>query len=148
MPIYRSALFILLASLILSPISNAKEKSKDKGPRLEKQSAPDCRALTDQCAICSDGKMRASATKKGDKEAAELQLTPYICATKGKSQLKKIRAKKIAANIKDCKVLSDFCAVCKDDSFVFTNDGSKITSDLYECATTPRTHTGENHSSN
>ena len=46
MPKSRSSLFILFVLLIVSPISNAKEKSKDKGPRLEKASAPDCRALS------------------------------------------------------------------------------------------------------
>jgi len=106
-----------------------KKHKRNMVPR--KKVFPRCKQLSKNCSICNDGIMRTPlvALKKDFK--SNLKISAYACAT-GKS--KSIKNK--------CKILSDFCKICSDGSFKFTMDDSKITSDLYECATNPRTKIG------
>ncbi|MBI3555970.1 MAG: hypothetical protein HY074_06890 [Deltaproteobacteria bacterium] len=106
--------------------------------------SPKCKALTDRCSVCSDGKLRRPA--RGKVPGTELALTAYECATKGKQVF---RVKGIDKAVvfhfgtnQHCKVMSDFCAVCADGTYVFTGEKIKIQSDLYECATAPRVKLG------
>lgn len=99
-----------------------------------KKLSPTCKEISIHCTVCSDSKLYVSGTK--NKELLKDQ-NPYSCAISGKS----LKDQADLKSKKSCMVLSDFCAVCPDGSFEFTKDRSKISSDLYECATAPRAET-------
>ena len=130
--------FLFLGVLVQESLAKGKNKhSPEYFLKKRKMKAPLCKGLSSKCAICSDGKMRAS-TRKGSKE---LRISSYACATRGTPLWngKRVPASKKGLFKNKCRVLSDFCAVCKDNSYIFVKNGIKIDTDLYACATSPRT---------
>jgi hypothetical protein len=97
-----------------------------------------CKDLNKTCAICPDKKKRDAKTKK-----KILTLSDFACAS---GQEKENTKSYLDATT--CLPLSDFCTVCADGKFRFIKSDNKykaleeISSDLYECATSPRTIQG------
>ena len=146
-------LFIFLWAGAFMQVSLAKKAKTSKQKwghfleKREKKAPPQCKSLSVGCAICSDGKMRVSTYKSSKVSSKKLKISPYACAHL-KAPLwngKRIPASKLkGAYTKGCRILSDFCAVCKDGSYLFTKTGAKIDIDLYACATSPRTRIYKN----
>ena len=140
-----AVLFIFLGTggfIQPSLAKKAKQKWEHFLQKRGKEKAPLCKKLSMGCAICSDGKMYVP-TRKGSKVTSKrLNVSPYVCAnSKGPVwNDKRIPASKLKEAYKNgCRILSDFCAVCKDNSYIFIKNGIKIDTDLYACATSPRT---------
>ena len=113
---------------------------------MKKKTKITCVALTDQCSVCSDLKYRKIQNMNTATTENALNITGFQCASMGKL---KYRPKKkassipgILAKLKKCKIVSDFCAICADGSYVFTKTAQKIESDTFECATSPRSKIG------
>lgn len=122
-----AALFVLLT--LCCSLSFASDK---KMPWEERQKAPPtCKKLTNLCSTCSDGVKRVPGSSKRAK------FSDYKCASGGESVLLVPKYRN-----KNCKAISDYCAVCKGNTFIFTKTGNRIESDLYACATSPKTIRG------
>ena len=125
---YHKIMAVVLLPILCCSLSFAGD---NKMPWERKKAVPTCKKLTNLCSICSDGVKRVPG---GNKIA---KFSDYQCAARGKAAF--FTAKKAKKN---CRTLSDYCAVCKGDKFIFTKTGNRIQSDLYACATSPRTTQG------
>lgn len=97
----------------------------------------ECKKISSVCQVCNDTTKRSlDATKK------ELQVSDYACAVGDMHFDKK---NKSFMSKDTCVNLSEFCSVCADQSFRYVKKEERhrplqvISSDLYECATDPRT---------
>jgi hypothetical protein len=122
-------LLLMLIFIFANP-TRAEEKSK--------KTEIVCIKISSSCFVCSDGSKRPSL--KSDKI---LEISDYACASGDRDWDKKKR--KSYLDKSTCVSLSAFCAVCADNEFRFVKKDNqlrpleKISSDLYECATAPRT---------
>ena len=129
--------------LAFSSIGYAKQPSIDKAraqyepltkaKHVEPKVVPLCKKVTDVCSVCSDCNLRDPASNK------VIQISPYACASKesAKAKFKFKNVEKMLLALKDCKAVSDHCAVCSDGRYAFTQDGTSINTSFYECANTP-----------
>ena len=119
----------LLIFLVVFTISiKAETPSEDK---------IECTKISKSCSICSDG------TKRDPKDQKKiLEMSDYACAKGDSSHDKKPRS---FMDKDTCINLSAFCSICADQKFRFVQKDDRyknlqeISSDLYECATEPRT---------
>jgi len=101
-----------------------------------------CLIVTSQCAVCDDGTLWApgALTKKGQKrKGAPLKLGSYACVNSGEMKLGKSDEMTTVVQGKKCMRLRPYCAVCEDDKFYSPKTQHELTTDLFECATHPRT---------
>ncbi len=127
-------LFLLFSSQALA---EKPESLKDMLQEMENVK-PTCKRLSEDCTICSDGVKRPPiGTAYGDDVSVDterkkvLLLGDYDCAANDE-----------AKKAKDgCRMLSDFCRICPNDRYFYKKTDHSIRTDLYECATKPRTYT-------
>jgi hypothetical protein len=142
---------ILLIIPLISFHAVAKDREKrDSGFLQQKKQKMKikCIAVTNRRAICSDLKCRSIKHMNNANKKNALNTTPFKCASQGKLKYSSSGRQeasslaKIALKLNTCKVVSDFCAICPNGKYLFTKTGEEISSDPYECITSPRTQHG------
>jgi hypothetical protein len=93
--------------------------------------------LNARCSVYSNGQ-KVRAGFEAQENVKLLEISDFECAALG---LRENERQKVLMS-KGCVEVSDFCSVCADGGFKSRRTGRHLKSDLYECASGPRTVIG------